>query len=104
MFGLFGRKKTAANPYVQQEDPQTFRVRVRTLRHGDVVEFRFTKAAHIGVDEGGGYLFRKPVVSPQHFDRGELVVRFDARYNVTATEGEGVEFIPVSEWEDGEAL
>ncbi|GAA5534893.1 hypothetical protein [Deinococcus aluminii] len=100
MFGLFGRKKPAANPYVKQEDPQTFRVRVRTLGHGDVVEFRFTKAAHIGADEGGGYLFRKPVVSPQHFDRGELVVRFDPRYNVTATEGEGVEFIPVSDWED----
>ncbi|GAA5514107.1 hypothetical protein Dcar01_02859 [Deinococcus carri] len=99
MFNLFGRKKPG-NPDVKQEDAQTFRVRVRTLRHGDVVEFRFTKAAHIGVDEDGGYIFRKPVVSPQHFDRGELVVRFDARYNVTATQGEGVEFIPVSEWED----
>lgn len=99
MFGLFGRKKPG-HPYVKQEDEQTFRVRVRTLRHGDVVEFRFTKAAHIGADEGGGYLFRKPVVSAQHFDRGELVVRFDARYNVTAAEGEGVAFIPVHEWED----
>ncbi|EYB67574.1 hypothetical protein DEIPH_ctg035orf0014 [Deinococcus phoenicis] len=100
MFNLFGRKKAAASTYVRQEDAQTFRVRVRTLRHGEVVEFRFTKAAHIGADEGGGYLFRKPVVSPQHFDRGELVVRFDARYRVTGAEGEGVEFVPVSEWED----
>ena len=100
MFGLFGKKAGGKNPYVKREDPQTFRVRVRTRRHGDVVEFRFTKAAHIGADDGGGFLFRKPVVSSQHFDRGELVVRFDSKYNVTATEGEDVDFIPVSEWEE----
>ena len=101
MFGLFGRRKTGGgNPHVKEESPGVYRVRVRTRPHGEVVEFRFTRSAHIGADDGGGYLFRKPVVSPQHFDRGELVVRFDARYNVTGTEGEGVEFIPVAAWED----
>lgn len=99
MFNLFGKKKSPANAYVRQDDPQTFRVRVRTRPHGEVVEFRFTKSAHIGVGDDGNYLFRKPVVSPQHFDRGELVVHFDRRYNVTGTEAEGVDFIPVSEWE-----
>lgn len=98
MFGLFG-KKAAANPYVKQEDAQTYRVRVRTQKHGEIVEFRFTKSAHIGLDDDGNYYFRKPVVSPTHFDRGELLVRFDRRYNVTGVEGEGVEFVPVSEWE-----
>jgi len=100
VFGLFGRRKGGANPYVKQEDAGTYRVRVRTRPHGEVVEFRFTKAAHIGADDAGGFLFRKPVVSPQHFDRGELVVRFDSRYNVTGVEGDGVDFVPVSEWED----
>jgi hypothetical protein len=100
MFKLFGKKKSPANLHVKQDDAQTFRVRVRTRPHGEVVEFRFTKAAHIGVDDDGGFVFRKPVVSPQHFDRGELVVRFDRRYAVTATEGEGVDFIPVTDWED----
>ena len=101
MFGWLKRGSAgASHPLVRQDDPGTFRVRVRTRGHGEVVEFRFTKAAHIGADDGGGYLFRKPVISPQHFDRGELVVRFDARYGVTGTEGEGVDFIPVSEWED----
>jgi len=98
MFNLFS-KKPPRNLNVKREDDQTFRVRVRTRPHGDVVEFRFTKAAHIGADEGG-YIFRKPVISSQHLDRGELVVRFDSKYNVVATEGEGVEFIPVGEWED----
>ncbi|WP_216325846.1 hypothetical protein [Deinococcus aestuarii] len=99
MFNLFGRNKPAANAYLQQDDSQTYRVRVRTRPHGEVVEFRFTKSAHIGIDDDGNYFFRKPVVSPRHFDRGEFVVRFDRRYNVTGTEAEGVDFIPVSEWE-----
>ena len=32
-------------------------------------------------------------------DRGELLVRFDRHYRVTATDGENVDFIPVSDWE-----
>lgn len=97
MFGLF-RKKPAASPYVKQDDPQTYRVRVKTKRHGDIVEIRFTKSAHIGIDDDGNYIFRKPIVSADHFDRGELVVQFDQRYNVTNVAGEDVEFIPVTEW------
>lgn len=61
MFNLF--KKAPANPYVKQDDAQTYRVRVRTRPHGEVVEFRFTKGAHIGIDDDGTYLFRKPVVT-----------------------------------------
>lgn len=99
MFGLFGRKPPA-NPFVKQEDPQTFRVRVKTKRHGDIVEIRFTKSAHIGIDDDGKHIFRKPVVSAEHFDRGELVVHFDSRYKVTGVEGEDVEFIPVVDWTD----
>ncbi|KEF33832.1 hypothetical protein RDMS_10225 [Deinococcus sp. RL] len=99
MFG-FLRRSPAGHPLVRQDDPGTFRVRVRTHRHGEVVEVRLTKAAHIGADDGGGYVFRKAVVSPQHFDRGELVVRFDGHYRVIGTEAEGLDFIPVAEWKD----
>ena len=98
MFNLF--RRPAPNPYVKQDDPQTYRVRVRTRAHGEVVEFRFTKGAHIGIDDDGNHMFRKPVVSPQHFDRGELLVQFDKKYNVTSVSGEGVDFVPMSEWED----
>ncbi|WP_135229151.1 hypothetical protein [Deinococcus fonticola] len=97
MFGLF-RKKPPANPYVKQDDPQTFRVRVKTKVHGDLVEIRFTKSAHIGVGDDGNHLFRKPIVSAEHFDKGELAVHFDRGYNVTGVEADGVEFIPVSDW------
>ena len=98
MFNLF-RKPAAQNSYVKQDDPQTFRVRVRTHRHGEIVEFRFTKSAHIGIDDDGNHVFRKPVLSPQHLDRGELVVQFDRRYRVTGVQGDGVDFVPVAEWQ-----
>lgn len=97
MFNFF-RRKPPAHPFVHYDGAQTYRVRVRTRRHGETVEFRFTRSAHIGIDDNGNYLFRKPVVSPEHFDRGELIIHFDARYNVTSTEAEGVDFIPISEW------
>ncbi|WP_278913358.1 hypothetical protein [Deinococcus wulumuqiensis] len=91
------------HPAVQQDDDQTFRVRVRTARHGEVVEFRFTKSAHIAVDDDGNLFFRKPVVSPRHLDRGELLVQFDRAYRVTAVSGEGVELVPVAEWTETQA-
>ncbi|MHA0035799.1 hypothetical protein [Deinococcus sp. PESE-13] len=100
MFG-FLRPRRTAHPFVQQDDDQAFRVRVRTERHGEVVEFRFTKSAHIALDDDGNFFFRKPVVSPRWLDRGELLVQFDRAYRVTAVSGEGVTFVPVAEWTDG---
>lgn len=91
-------RRTPHNPFVKQEDPNTFRLRLKTRPHGDTVELRFTKSAHIGVADDGGYVYRKQIVSDPHFDRGEVVVRFNGRYQVTGAEGEGVELIPVAEW------
>lgn len=96
MFKLFRRPEPS--PFVRQDDSQTFRVRVRTRLHGEVVELRFTKSAHIGVDDDGSFILRKPVVSPRHFDRGEVVIHFDRQYRVTSTEAQGLDFIPVREW------
>lgn len=99
MFGLFV-KKPVGHPCVKQDDPQTFRVRVKTARQGEVVEFWFTKSAHIGADDGGGYIFRKSVVAPHSLDRGEFFIRFDPKYRVTELGQEGVAFVPVAEWEE----
>jgi hypothetical protein len=96
---FFRRRKAPASPLVRQDDPNTFRLRVRTRRHGDVVELRFTKSAHIGVADGGGFIFRKVFVSDAHFDRGSVTVQFDDRYGVTGVEVEGGEAIPHAEWE-----
>ncbi|PYE51110.1 hypothetical protein [Deinococcus yavapaiensis] len=95
---MFFRRKPPASPYVKQDDPNTYRLRLRTKRHGDVVELRFTKSANIGTRDEGGYVFRKVFVSSDHFDRGEVTVVFDGRYNVTSVEVDGGDAVPVSEW------
>ncbi|WP_027482788.1 hypothetical protein [Deinococcus pimensis] len=95
---FFRRKKVPANPFVRQDDPNTFRVRLRTRRYGDTVELRFTKSAHIGAADGGGFIFRKEFVSAEHFDRGTVTVRFDDRYQVTDVQVEGGEAVPHAEW------
>ncbi|MBB6097826.1 hypothetical protein HNR42_001249 [Deinobacterium chartae] len=100
MFGLFRRKPAPPpDPYVKVEDANVFRLRVRTPRFKEVVELRFTKSADIARADEGGYFYRKTVVSPQRFERGEVTVRFDERYRVTEVHGEGVQPIPVKEWE-----
>ncbi|WP_425146521.1 hypothetical protein [Deinococcus sp.] len=93
-------RRAAKNPNVKDENNGVYRVRVRTQRHGDIVELRFTRSAHIGIDDDGNYVYRKPILSSQNLDKGEVVVQFDKRYSVTKTEAEGAAFIPVSEWED----
>ena len=96
---MFFKRRPPPNPYVKQDDPNTYRLRLRTAAHGDVVELRFTKSANIGVADDGGYVFRKAFVSGEHFDRGQVSVHFDARYNVTGTEIEHGELIEVRDWE-----
>ena len=95
---MFFKRRPPPSPYVKQDDQNTFRLRLRTKRHGDFVELRFTKSANIGASDEGGYVFRKEFVSGEHFDRGTVTVRFDARYAVTVLEVEGGEAVPKSEW------
>ncbi len=99
MFNLF-RKKAAVHPMVKQDDLQAYRVRVKTVKNQEIIEFRFTKSAHISVDDDGNYIFRKSIVSPNHFDRGEFTVHFDKNYKVLDVSGDQVSFVPVAEWED----
>ena len=96
---MFFRRKPPRNPHVKQDDGNTYRLRLKTKRHGEIIELRFTKSAHFGVSDEGGYVYRKAFVSPAHFERGEVTVHWDNRYNVTTTEIEGGELIPVQDWE-----
>ena len=93
-------RRAPKNPNVKEEQGGVYRVRVNTNRHSDMVELRFTRAAHIGVDDDGNYVYRKAILSSQNLDRGEVVVQFDKKYNVLKTEAEGATFIPVAEWEE----
>ena len=101
MFWKLFANKGPANPNVKDAGQGVYLVRVRTLAHGDEVQVRFTKSAHIGVaEEGKGYVLRKPIISSEHLDKGEIAVFFDANYRITGTEAQGVAFVPVKEWPD----
>ncbi|WP_034338693.1 hypothetical protein [Deinococcus misasensis] len=102
MFSLFRKSApTPKDPYVKQMDQNAFKIRVRTNRHKEVVELRFTRSADIGRnDDGDGFIYRKMVVGPNHFDRGEVTIIFDNRYNVKDVQTEGCTPIEVKDWED----
>jgi hypothetical protein len=111
MFGLFRRSNPqaeASSGLVRAEGNNVFRMQLRTLRHGEIIRLRFTKSADIGrrdPDETDGkkdpgYLYRKEIVSPEHFDRGEVQVEFDRNYRVLSVKAEGAEVIPVRDWVD----
>ena len=93
-------RRIPKNPNVKEESGGVYRLRLRTERHGDTVELRFTRAAHIGIDDDGNHVFRKAILSSQHLDKGEVSVLFNRDYKVIRTEAQGAVFIPVSEWED----
>ena len=92
-------RRPPKNPNIKDDGNGVYRLRVRTARHGDTVELRFTRAAHIGIDDDGSYVYRKAILSSQNLDRGEISVRFDKRYAVLSTEVEGGEYVPFSEWD-----
>jgi hypothetical protein len=47
------------------------------------VELRFfTRAAHIGIDDDGSYVYRKAILSSQNLDRGGSQCFLDKRYAV----------------------
>ena len=76
-----------------------FRVRVKTARHGEVIEVRFTKSGDISPD-GGGYFVRKFLVGSRYFDQATLEVRFNNRYGNPQANVEGGEVVPLSDWDD----
>ncbi len=94
MFGLFRKP----DEHVQREGDVAFRVRVRTARHGEVVELRLTKGGEISLSDEGGYYVRKVIVSPQHLDRAVLEIWFDAAYRPKRKRVEGGELVPIKEW------
>lgn len=98
MFGLFRKKKNPVSPYLKIEDSNVFKLRVKTKIHHEVVELRFTKSADIGAADDGGYIYRKTIVSPTHFERGEVAIHFGPGYTLTEMHTQGCDPIPLTEW------
>lgn len=94
MFGLFKKP----DEHVKRESDSVFKVRIRTHKHGEIVELRLTKGNEIS-PEGGGYYVRKQVVGPHHFDRAVLEIWFDRGYRPSRKEVDGGELVPIRDWQ-----
>lgn len=90
---LFGKR----DEHVKRDGENAFRVRVRTHKHQEVVELRFTKGTEISPEQGGFYL-RKVITSPKHFDHAVLEIWFDRGYRPTRKAVEQGELVPIREW------
>ena len=77
---------------------QTFWVRVRTEKSGEVVRLRISRASEISPTQNGYYL-RKVIIAPNSLDRAVLEVWFDRRLRPLRKVIEGGELIPIKEWE-----
>ncbi|MDX2003977.1 MAG: hypothetical protein SFU83_01755 [Meiothermus sp.] len=94
MFGLFRKP----DEHVKPEGDRAFLLRIRTSRHGDIVELRLNKGNEIGSSDEGGYYVRKAIVSSQNLDRATLEIWFDNGYRPKRKVVEGGELVPIKEW------
>ncbi len=92
MFGLFRRQ----NPNFK-EVGNFLLARVRTSKHGEVIDVRLSKTSEMSA-VGGGYFVRKVLVGPQTLDQATLEVTTNRAHKVTLAVVEGGELIPVREW------
>jgi hypothetical protein len=100
MAGMFFMRRKPAEPqFLKLESQNAYRVRVKTARHGEIVEVRFTKSGDISPGENGGYFVRKAIVGSRHFDRATLEVTWGANYSKPVVSVDGGEAIPVNEWQ-----
>jgi hypothetical protein len=96
---FFRRPAAASGPqYLKPDGQNAFRVRVKTSRHGEIVEVRFTKSGDISPTESG-FFVRKHIVSSRHYDRAVLEVSFGRNYANPQVNVEGGEAVPVTAWD-----
>lgn len=92
MFGLFRRQ----DPRFKEEG-NFLLARVRTDRHGEVIEVRLSKTSEMSAAQGG-YFVRKTLVGPNSFDQAVLEVSTNRGHKVTNAVVDGGELLPVKEW------
>ncbi|MDF1522670.1 MAG: hypothetical protein P1P87_07620 [Trueperaceae bacterium] len=96
MFGPFRRQDPRF-----KDDGQALRARVRTAKHGEVIQVRLSKTSEMSI-EGGGYFVRKELVGSKTLDQATLEVTTTRGHKVTQATVDGGELIPVREWRDAD--
>lgn len=96
MFGAFRRQDPRF-----RDDGQALWARVRTARHGEVIQVRLSKTSEMSL-EAGGYFVRKVLVGGKTLDQATLEVTTNRAHKVTRAVVDGGELIPVREWRDAD--
>lgn len=96
MFGPFRRQ----DPHFR-DDGHALWARVRTARHGEVIQVRLSKTSEMSL-EAGGYFVRKVLVGGKTLDQATLEVTTNRAHKVTRAVVDGGELIPVREWRDAD--
>ena len=94
MFGLFRRQDPRF-----KEDGNFLLCRVRTDKHGEVINVRLSKTSEMSL-QGAGYFVRKTLVGPSTLDQATLEVSMNRSHKVTTATVDGGDLLSVSEWRD----
>lgn len=94
MFGLFAKR----NPNFKT-DGNFLIARVRTSKHGEIIQVRLSKTSEMSA-QAGGYFVRKVLVGSKTFDQAVLEVTTTRSHRVKQAVVDGGELIPVSQWTD----
>lgn len=92
MFGLFRRQDARF-----KDEGNFLLARVRTDRHGEIIEVRLSKTSEMSA-AAGGYFVRKALIGPKSFDQAVLEVTTNRGHKVTAATVDGGDLVPVKEW------
>jgi hypothetical protein len=94
MFGLFRRQDPRF-----RDDGQALWCRVRTARHGEIIQVRLSKTSEMST-VAGGYYVRKHLVGSKTLDQATLEVNTTRGHKVTQAVVDGGDLLPVSQWKD----
>ncbi|MEM6431239.1 MAG: hypothetical protein AAF708_18520 [Deinococcota bacterium] len=86
------------NPNFKQ-DGNFLLARVRTFKHGEIIQVRISKTSEMSA-QGGGYFVRKSLVGPKTLDAALLEISLTRGHRVKNATVDGGELVPVREWVD----
>lgn len=92
MFGMFRRQDPRF-----KEDGNFLLCRVRTDKHGEIIQVRLSKTSEMSL-QGGGYFVRKALIGPSSLDNASLEVSMNRSHKVTNAVVDGGDLVPVREW------
>ncbi len=95
---MFFRRRPVVPSYLKPDGQLAFRLRVRTAKHGEIIELRLSKSGEISPTKDG-YFVRKHIIGSRTLDRAVLEIHFGPNNSSPQIEIEGGEAIATSDWD-----